>query len=108
MQALRTRTIASVGSCNVGSGTLSIRTSPAAYIRVARLVVPPIVRPTHARTDSDRRLPCSMSPRRLCDVALDRDVRVAVDTEQMLLTTNDDDNRAAVKAVPRDQLNMVG
>jgi hypothetical protein len=49
-----------------------------------------------------------MSPRRLCDVALDRDVRVAVDTEQMLLTTNDDDNRAAVKAVPRDQLNLVG
>jgi hypothetical protein len=28
--------------------------------------------------------------------------------EQMFLLTNEDDNRAAVKAVPRDQLNLVG
>jgi hypothetical protein len=40
--------------------------------------------------------------------ALDRELRVAVYTEQMFMTTNDDDNRAAVKAVPRDQLNLVG
>ena len=40
--------------------------------------------------------------------ALDRELRIAVYTEQMFLTTNDDDNRAAVKAVPRDQLNLVG
>ena len=40
--------------------------------------------------------------------ALDRDLRVAVYTEQMFITTNDDDNRAAVKRVPRDELNLVG
>jgi hypothetical protein len=40
--------------------------------------------------------------------ALDRELRVAVYTEEMFITTNDDDNRAAVKAVPRDQLNLVG
>jgi hypothetical protein len=40
--------------------------------------------------------------------ALDRELHVAVYTEEMFLTTNDDDNRAAVKAVPRDRLNLVG
>lgn len=40
--------------------------------------------------------------------ALDRNLRVAVYTEEMFTTTNDDDNRAAVKAVPREQLNLVG
>ncbi len=40
--------------------------------------------------------------------ALDRELRIAVYTEDMFLTTNDGDNRAAVKAVPRDQLNLVG
>lgn len=40
--------------------------------------------------------------------ALDRELRVAVYTEEMFSTGNDDDNRAAVKAVPRDQLNLVG
>ncbi len=35
--------------------------------------------------------------------ALDRELRVAVYTEDMFVTTNDDDNRAAVKAFPRDQ-----
>jgi hypothetical protein len=40
--------------------------------------------------------------------ALDRNLSVAVYTEQMFTTTNDDDNRAAVKAVPRDQLDLVG
>src|SRR5919202_232646 len=37
MQALVTRTMASVGSTREGSGTCSTRTSPAAYIRVARM-----------------------------------------------------------------------
>src|SRR3954452_18423471 len=37
MQALVTRTIASVGSLRTGSGTLSTRTSPASYITVARI-----------------------------------------------------------------------
>jgi hypothetical protein len=40
--------------------------------------------------------------------ALDRNLRVAVYTEEMFVTSNDDDNRAAVKAVARDQLNLVG
>jgi hypothetical protein len=40
--------------------------------------------------------------------ALDRNLRVAVYTEEMFATSNDDDNRAAVKAVARDQLNLVG
>lgn len=40
--------------------------------------------------------------------ALHRDLRVAVYTEDMFATTNDDDNRAAVKGVPRDRLNLVG
>src|SRR5579862_4652287 len=40
--------------------------------------------------------------------AMDRNLRVAVYTEEMFATANDDDNRAAVRAVPRDQLNLVG
>lgn len=40
--------------------------------------------------------------------ALDRKLSVAVYTEEMFTTTNDDDNRAAVKAVPRAQLNLAG
>jgi hypothetical protein len=40
--------------------------------------------------------------------ALDRDLQVAVYTEDMFATANDDDNRAAVRAVPRDRLNLVG
>jgi len=40
--------------------------------------------------------------------ALDRELRVAVYTEAMFATGHDDDNRAAVKAVPRDRLNLVG
>jgi hypothetical protein len=40
--------------------------------------------------------------------ALDRKLSVAVYTDEMFTTTNDDDNRAAVKAVARDQLNLVG
>jgi hypothetical protein len=40
--------------------------------------------------------------------ALERDLRVAVYTEEMFSTTNDDDNRAAVLAVARDRLNLVG
>jgi hypothetical protein len=40
--------------------------------------------------------------------ALERELRVAVYTEEMFATTNDDDNRAAVMAVSRDRLNLVG
>jgi hypothetical protein len=40
--------------------------------------------------------------------AMDRNLRVAVYTEEMFATANDDDNRAAVRAVARDQLNLVG
>src|SRR5579863_3310000 len=35
--------------------------------------------------------------------ALDRKLCVAIYTEEMFVTSNDDDNRAAVKAVARDQ-----
>jgi hypothetical protein len=38
MQERSTRTTASVGSRSVGSGTFSTRTSPAPYIRVARMI----------------------------------------------------------------------
>ncbi len=38
--ALTTRTIASVGCCSAGSGTVSTRTSPAQYMMVARMVSP--------------------------------------------------------------------
>jgi hypothetical protein len=40
--------------------------------------------------------------------ALQRELRVAVYSEQMFITTNDDDNRAAVRSVPREVLNLVG
>jgi hypothetical protein len=40
--------------------------------------------------------------------ALDRKLPIAVYTEEMFVTSNDDDNRAAVRAVARDQLNLVG
>jgi hypothetical protein len=39
---------------------------------------------------------------------LDRELHVAVYTEQMFATGNDDDNRAAVRAVPSGHLNLVG
>src|SRR4051794_24329453 len=41
MQALVMRMIASVGSTMEGSGTSSTRTSPAAYISVARMLLAP-------------------------------------------------------------------
>src|SRR5215217_8662455 len=41
MQALVMRMIASVGSTMEGSGTSSTRTSPAAYMSVARMVLAP-------------------------------------------------------------------
>jgi hypothetical protein len=40
--------------------------------------------------------------------ALDRQLQVAVYTEEMFVTTHDDANRAAVKAVARNDLNLVG
>jgi hypothetical protein len=40
--------------------------------------------------------------------ALRRGLHVAVYTEELFATTNDDDNRAAVRAVPADKLNLVG
>jgi hypothetical protein len=40
--------------------------------------------------------------------ALDRELRIAVYTDDMFATGNDDDNRAAVRSVARDQLNLVG
>jgi hypothetical protein len=40
--------------------------------------------------------------------ALDRKLPIAVYTEEMFVTSNDHDNRAAVRAVARDQLNLVG
>jgi hypothetical protein len=40
--------------------------------------------------------------------ALARDMPTAVYTEELFATGNDDDNRAAVRAVPADELNLVG
>ncbi len=40
--------------------------------------------------------------------ALDRALSLAVYTEDLFLTGNDRDNRAAVRAVPRESLNLVG
>lgn len=40
--------------------------------------------------------------------ALDRELPMALYTENLFLTGNDRDNRAAVRAVPRESLNLVG
>jgi hypothetical protein len=40
--------------------------------------------------------------------ALARDLPTALYTEELFNTGNDDDNRAAVRAVPADRLNLVG
>ncbi|HEX7745371.1 MAG TPA: DUF2000 domain-containing protein [Micromonosporaceae bacterium] len=40
--------------------------------------------------------------------ALDRGLRVAVFTEDLFATGNDEDNRMAVRSVARDKLNLVG
>jgi hypothetical protein len=45
---------------------------------------------------------------RALDRAVARDVTAAVYTEDMFATTHDDANRAAVKAVPRAELKLVG
>ena len=45
---------------------------------------------------------------RALDRALARKVKAAVYTEDMFATTHDDANRAAVKAVARSDLNLVG
>jgi hypothetical protein len=40
--------------------------------------------------------------------ALGRGIKVAVFTSDLFATGNDEDNRAAVRAVPKDQLDLVG
>ena len=40
--------------------------------------------------------------------ALDRNLRISVFTQELFATGNDEDNRAAVRAVPRDKLDLVG
>jgi hypothetical protein len=40
--------------------------------------------------------------------AVDRGIPIAVFTEELFRTGNDEDNRAAVRAVSRDKLNLVG
>lgn len=45
---------------------------------------------------------------RALDRAIARDVKAAVYTEDMFATTHDEANRAAVKAVARPDLNLVG
>lgn len=40
--------------------------------------------------------------------ALDRALRVSVFTQELFATGNDEDNRAVVRAVPRDKLDLVG
>jgi hypothetical protein len=45
---------------------------------------------------------------RALDRALARDVKPAVYTKEMLVTGNDVDNRAVVKAVERENLDLIG
>jgi hypothetical protein len=40
--------------------------------------------------------------------ALDRSLRISVFTQNLFATGNDEDNRAAVRAIPRDKLDLVG
>jgi hypothetical protein len=40
--------------------------------------------------------------------ALDRGLRIAIFTRELFATGNDEDNRAAVRAVPREKLDLVG
>jgi hypothetical protein len=40
--------------------------------------------------------------------AIERGLRMAVFTQELFATGNDEDNRAAVAAVPRDKLDLVG
>jgi hypothetical protein len=40
--------------------------------------------------------------------ALARGLRISVFTQELFATGNDEDNRAAVRAVPRDKLDLVG
>ncbi len=44
----------------------------------------------------------------VCRRAADRDVPVALYTNEMFSTGHDADNRAAVRAVPTEQLDLVG
>lgn len=45
---------------------------------------------------------------RACERARARGLRVALYTEELFKTSNDDDNRAAVAAVPAGELNLAG
>ncbi|WP_255946185.1 DUF2000 domain-containing protein [Streptomyces odontomachi] len=46
--------------------------------------------------------------RQIHERALRREIPVAVYTEELFVTNNDEDNRAQVKAVPSEKLNLVG
>jgi hypothetical protein len=46
--------------------------------------------------------------RQIHERALRRDIQVAVYTEELFATNNDEDNRAQVRAVPTEKLNLVG
>lgn len=46
--------------------------------------------------------------RQIHERALRREVPAAVYTEELFVTNNDEDNRAAVRAVPADKLRLVG
>ncbi|HEX3787061.1 MAG TPA: DUF2000 domain-containing protein [Pseudonocardiaceae bacterium] len=46
--------------------------------------------------------------RAICRKALDRELTIGVYTGDLFATSNDEDNRAAVRAVTADQLDLVG
>lgn len=78
-----------------------------------------IVGPDYEDASGNRYLPMLVQPvqvfeadaaglRRSYERALARDVKLAIYTAELFATTNDDANRAAVKAVSADDLDLVG
>jgi hypothetical protein len=79
----------------------------------------PVVGPDYEDADGVRYLPMLRQPvlvfeadagrlRTVHRRALDREARVAIYTSELFATGHDDDNRAAVRAVPTAELDLVG
>lgn len=82
-------------------------------------VVPEVIGQPYADADGTAYLPMFRQPVLVFEAgkevitaahakAFGRSLPVAVFTSDLFATGNDDDNRAAVRAVPRDQLDLVG
>ena len=79
----------------------------------------PVVGPDYEDADGRRYLPMLVQPvlvyeagagklRTVYERALSRELRFAIYTADLFATGRDDDNRAAVRAVPGDDLDLVG